>query len=154
MNNLLYSLIALFFIIILITILCFVIYKFSPINNIDSEMHEYNVLLKNNNVSLKNNNVSLPLTGNGNNMNWCPSGCVRGTCTKGKECVYDFQCQYCEDKKTKMFYVNFDQERNILPLLEEQKRLSEPQKDDLNMTIQDNNNYIKKLNIEIRKMNS
>ena len=140
MNNLLYSSIALFLIIILITILSFIIYKFSPINQIDSEMHEYN--------------VSLPLSGNGNNMNWCPSGCVRGMCKKGKECVYDFQCQYCEDKKTKMFYVNFDQERNILPVLQEEKRLSESQKDDLNMMISDNNQYIKKLNAQIRKMNS
>ena len=140
MNNLLYSLIALLLIIIFIALLCFVIYKFSPINYVDSEMHEYK--------------VSLPLSGNGNNMNWCPSGCVRGTCTKGKECVYDFQCQYCEDKKTKMFYVNFDQERNILPILEEEKRLSESQKDDLNMMISDNNEYIKKLNMQIRKINS
>ena len=140
MNNLLYSFIALFLIIILITILSFIIYKFSPINHIDSEMHEYE--------------VSLPLTGNGNNMNLCPSGCVRGTCVKGKKCTYDFQCQYCYDQKTKMFYANFDQARNILPVLQEEKRLSVLQKDDLNIMIDDNNKYIKKLNTQIRKINS
>lgn len=40
-------------------------------------------------------------------MNYCPDGCNRGICNKdSKKCKYDFQCQYCKDKTTNMFYVN------------------------------------------------
>ena len=141
--NILYSFLILLAIIVLIFLLCALIKKFSPFNKIDEEMHEYDILT--------------PLKDKGKYMNPCPVGCIRGTCDKKKNknnCKYDFQCQYCDDSKTQMFYVNFDEERHIVPLYQEEHKLSNNQTDDLNSTIKNNNEYIRKLNISIRKMNS
>ena len=68
-----------------------------------------------------------PIKGDGTNMNMCLDGCIRGTCKRtknptSKNCKYDYQCQYCQDKKTDMFYVDtdLDIEAEIKPIYEEE----------------------------------
>jgi hypothetical protein len=131
-------------ILILIGLILFIIYYYSPIIKIDNKIHQYDVH---------------NLTGTSNNMLSCPNGCVRGVCNNKKNnnklsCNYDFNCQYCIDKNTKNFYVNFSNERNIIPILEEEKNLNLSQKTLLNNYIQENNNYIKELNTEIKNYNN
>jgi hypothetical protein len=97
----------------------------------------------------------MPIKGDSSkDMNYCLDGCVRGACklssNNPKSCKYDFQCEYCQDKDTNMFYVDFNQEREILPLYEEQKNLNYSQDQLLNDQIEENNEYIKKLNKQIR----
>lgn len=102
--------------------------------------------------------VMMPLKGNAKNMNPCLPGCVRGTCNTSaglsNNCKYDFQCQYCQDKKSDMFYVNFDNEREILPIYEEEEKLNLSQTQLLNTKIDKNNKYIDLLNTKIMMMNS
>ena len=106
-------------------------------------MHEYTILT--------------PIKDRTPYMNNCLKGCVRGTCKKvnlPNSCKYDFQCQYCNDLKTDMFYVNYDNEREIIPVYEEEHKLTIKQKDKLNESIKNNNIYIKELNNKIKMMNS
>ena len=121
------------------------------------------------NTGMKSYSVLTPIKGNGENMNYCLPGCVRGECNKSNivyeeiesedslnKCKYDFQCQYCQDKKTNMFYVNFDKEREILPIYaeEEEHKLTYNQEIRLNNDINKNNKYINELNKKIKLMNS
>jgi len=100
-------------------------------------------------------NIKTPLQGDAKHMNLCPSGCYRGTCQKGTgNCKYDFQCEYCADKKTNNFYVEFDNDRQILPLYEEEKHMNNKQKSTLNNMIEENNKYINDLNKKINNMNN
>ncbi len=99
-------------------------------------------------------------SGNGKGMNMCPPGCLRGSCHKINNpikdaCKYNFQCQYCQDKTTNNFYVssNMDQEKEILPIYEEQQHLTISQKDLLNDAIKENNQYIIDINKKIMDMN-
>ena len=88
---------------------------------------------KNENKKKEVYNVLMPLQGNAQNMNICPKGCVRGNCNrKNGDCKYDFQCQYCSDAKTNNFYVDFNDERKIIPLYEEEDKLTINQKNKLN----------------------
>jgi hypothetical protein len=150
-NNYIYSGIIFIVIIIFILIMILLYSKFAHLENIEDEMLSYEVLT--------------PIKGNGKNMNYCLKGCVRGTCGRKNNknnknnsnnnlCKYDFQCQYCQDKKTNMFYVNFDDERNIVPLYEEESILNNNQKNLLNNSIIKNNIYINQLNNKIKIMNS
>lgn len=136
-------------IIILILVILFVVFfvelisKYMGINN---GMKEYSVLL--------------PIKDNGKNMNYCLNGCVRGMCNKSSDnskdnCKYDFQCQYCQDKNTNMFYVDFNNnyERDILPVYEEDEKLNKSQTELLNDSIQRNNKYIDELNNKIKMVN-
>jgi len=157
-NNTFFSIIILFIILALIFVLIYFVSK--NINNPDiNGMKEYKVL--------DTGDAKLPLKGNGKNMNNCLPGCIRGVCNKrkngsegrvggGNNCKYDFQCQYCQDVKTNMFYVNFDNEREIVPLYEEEKEHKLPlkQKDLLNDEIKKNNEYIHKLNDRIKHIES
>lgn len=99
--------------------------------------------------------IQTPLQGNAKNMNLCPSGCYRGFCQKGKgECKYDFQCEFCADKKTNTFYVEpGNNTRQILPLYEEENHMNNKQKSELNVMIEKNNNYINELNKRISMIN-
>ena len=121
------------------------------------------------NTGAKSYSVLSPIKGNGANMDYCPPKCVRGQCNTSKvvnkgiesedssnKCKYDFQCQYCQDKKTNMFYVNFDKEREILPIYaeEEEHKLTYNQELRLNNDIKTNNKYIGELNKKIKLMNS
>ena len=111
-----------------------------------------------NNHDIKSYKVLMPIKENSSkDMNYCLNGCVRGRCTnpsnKSNSCKYDFQCQYCQDKDTNMFYVEFNQEREIVPLYEEQKHLNHNEDNLLNNQIEENNEYIKKLNKQIREDN-
>jgi predicted transport protein len=132
-------------IIIIIVLLLFIIYYYSPIIKIDNKVHSYNIH---------------NLKGTSDHMLSCPNGCIRGVCNKNNSnnknntCNYDFNCQYCIDKNTKNFYVNFNKERNIIPVLEEEENLNLSQKTLLNNYIQENNNYIKELNTEIKNYNN
>lgn len=100
-------------------------------------------------------NVLMPLQGNAQNMNICPKGCVRGNCNRENGgCKYDFQCQYCSDAKTNNFYVEFNDERKIVPLYEEEDKLTINQKNKLNEEIERNNDYIELLNKKIMMMNN
>jgi len=146
MNNKNYIYSGVIFIVIVIFILIMVLLysKFAHLENIDDEMLSYQVLT--------------PIKSNAKNMNYCLDGCVRGACnkknSKKNSCNFDFQCQYCQDKKTNMFYVNFDDEKNIVPLYEEESLLNDDQKILLNKAIKKNNIYIDQLNSRIKIMNS
>ena len=110
---------------------------------------------KNENKKKEVYNVLMPLQGNAQNMNICPKGCVRGNCNrKNGDCKYDFQCQYCSDAKTNNFYVDFNDERKIIPLYEEEDKLTINQKNKLNEEIEKNNEYIELLNKKIMMMNN
>ena len=101
-----------------------------------------------------------PIKGDGTNMNMCLDGCIRGTCKRtknptSKNCKYDYQCQYCQDKKTDMFYVDtdLDIEAEIKPIYEEE-HMKKNKIDKLNKEIKKNNEYINVLNNKIHIMNS
>jgi hypothetical protein len=150
------TLIILFLIIILVLIFIGIYTKFS---NSSKDLLSYKVLM--------------PLNENASeDMNYCLKGCVRGRCdnyqniiseennmneenTSSKKldpdsyCKYDFQCEYCQDKITNMFYVNFNNDRKIIPIYEEQKKLNMSQDKLLNNLIEENNEYIHKLNKQI-----
>ena len=153
-NNKLYIFYIVLVFLILLGVLVFVIKKLNS-SLIDTGTKSYTVLT--------------PMKGNGNDLNYCPLGCVRGDCNESKvvnkgiesedssnKCKYDFQCQYCQDKKTNMFYVNFDKKREILPIYaeEEEHKLTNSQEIRLNNDIMKNNNYIDLLNKKIKLMNS
>ena len=98
-----------------------------------------------------------PIKADGEDMNYCLPGCIRGTCQKNNKnnyCKHDFQCQSCQDEKTNMFYATFDDERNIIPLYEEEHKLSNKQELLLNNSIRKNNIYIDNLNDKIKILNS
>jgi len=86
----------------------------------------------------------VPVKENGENMNPCPAGCVRGTCTKGQVCKHDAECQYCQDTKTHQFYITGDRKSQIEPVYEEQYSA-------LNRVILKNNEYIRKINRDIER---
>jgi hypothetical protein len=99
--------------------------------------------------------IMMPLQGDAKHMNLCPTGCSLGVCKKGSgQCKYDFQCEYCSDKNTNTFYVEFDNDREILPLYEEEKKMNNSQKNTLNDMIKTNNDYISELNKKIVMMNN
>jgi hypothetical protein len=144
MDNILFSILVIIIIIIIIVLIISLLSKYSNIDDIDDEMHSYN--------------VNTPAKANGKNMNYCLPGCVRGTCKENNNnnnCKYDFQCQYCQDKDTNMFYVNFDNERTIVPLYEEERddKLNNKQESELNESIKKNNIYINQLNHKIDMLN-
>jgi ABC-type sugar transport system permease subunit len=141
-NNLLITFLVLFGVIILIIIFIQIYYKFTNIDNSESKMKEYDVIMP-------------PIRGDAKNMNNCPKGCIRGACAKKNGgCNYDFQCQYCNDEKTNMFFVDMNDERKIIPLYEEEEKLNSNQKNRLNQDIAKNNQYIDILNKKIMMMNS
>ena len=113
LNNILFSILIIIIIIIIIILIILLLSKFSNIDTVDSESHSYY--------------IHPPVHADGKNMNYCLPGCIRGTCQQNTNqqngCKYDFQCQYCQDKDTNMFYVNFDDERSIVPLYEEEHKL-------------------------------
>ena len=141
-NNILFTCIIF---IIIILVLFVIIYLFN-IYNIE----------KNKKKGILEYNVLLPIKDNASNMNLCLPGCVRGACKQSNtnnNCKYDFQCQYCKDDKTNMFYVNFDKEREIVPVYEE-KSLNNKETQLLNNSIKENNTYINSLNKKIHLFNS
>jgi len=94
------------------------------------------------------------------NLDLCKRGCVRGVCKNNKNnsnlkgfCKYDFQCNYCKDRKTNQFYVDLTNYEEVLPDYNIQEELSKNQSEDLNNEINDNNDYIDELNNKIRKYN-
>jgi hypothetical protein len=109
-------------------------------------------------AELKKYSIKMPVKGNGKNMNNCPIGCVRGACKHHNNklshmCTFDYQCQYCNDRKTNMFYVSGDYEydKEINPKYAEHQKPTEL--DNLNNSIKNNNIYINELNTSIKKMN-
>lgn len=141
-SNYFYALLLFIGLIILILIFIKIYYTFNVVGVVDdSEIKSYNILT--------------PIHGDGKNMNLCPKGCIRGACNKKMGgCNYDFQCQYCNDKKTNMFFVDMNDERQIIPLYEEEEKLNSNQKNKLNESISKNNEYIEILNKKIMMMNS
>lgn len=135
-------------IIIIIFVILFVILFIAMfaklVSEVNNGMQQYQVL-------------NLPLKDKSQDMNYCLPGCVRGSCNPNNSknsCKYGFQCQYCQDRKTNMFYVDFNDEREIVPLYEEENKLNYKQKNRLNQSIEKNNEYIKLLNDKIKIMNS
>ena len=127
----------------MISILIFI--KLNKNTSINEEgIHEYN--------------VETPIKASGKNMNYCKPGCVRGVCNRKdltkNHCIHDFDCNYCQDKDTNMFYVNFNNDRYIIPLYEEEHKLNKNQVSQLNKDIKINNNYIHQLNNKIKLINS
>jgi len=140
-NNILYNLLIFIGIIVIIVIIVQIYFKFTNNNYSESKMKEYN--------------IQLPIKDDAKNMNNCPRGCIRGACNKKVGgCSYDFQCQYCRDDKTNMFFVDMNDERPIQALLEEEEKLNIAQKNRLNEEIEKNNQYIELLNKKIVMMNS
>ena len=140
-NNMLYNLLVFIGIILIIIILVQSYFKFTNPRDSESKMKEYD--------------IHLPIEGDAKNMNNCPQGCIRGACNKKiGGCNYDFQCQYCRDDKTNMFFVDMNDERRIQALLEEEEKLNSTQKNRLNEDIEKNNKYIEILNKKIMMMNS
>ena len=143
-NNAIFSVLVVIIIIVIIISIMLLLSKFSSDNN-------------DNNDEMLSYYVQTPIKDDGENMNYCLEGCIRGTCKKSNlknSCKNDFQCQYCQDKKTNMFYVNFDNEREIVPLYEEDNKLNEEEKLLLNESIKKNNIYIDQLNHRIEILNS
>ncbi len=113
-------------------------------------------------AELKKYTITMPVKGNGQNMNNCPRGCVRGACKHKNNnnnklshmCTFDYQCQYCNDRKTNMFYVSgdYENEKEIVPKYAEHQQPTEL--DNLNNSIKNNNVYINELNSAIKKMNN
>jgi hypothetical protein len=142
-NNTVFSILIVIIIIVIIIFMMLFLSKFSYNDNDYNEMLSYY--------------VQTPIKDDGENMNYCLEGCIRGTCKKSNSnnsCKNDFQCQYCQDKKTNMFYVNFDNEREIVPLYEEEDKLGDEEKLLLNESIKKNNIYIDQLNHRIEILNS
>lgn len=91
-----------------------------------------------------------------NYLEKCPLGCIRGVCKRmngNQGCKYDYQCSYCTDRKTGRFFVDFGKRDEILPVYEEQKKISPKQSSALNREIEHNNEYIHELNEEIEHRN-
>ena len=101
-------------------------------------------------------NIEMPIKDDGKGMNLCLPGCVRGVCnTKSSSknsCKYDFQCSRCQDPSTNMFYVNFNNEKDIVPIYEEEA-LTYTETTLLNKAIHKNNEYINQLNNRIELIN-
>jgi len=122
--------------IIIVIILCYFGY-YVMTKIVDKESGEYTIIL--------------PHNGPANNMNDCLKGCQRGRClnksdkSEEKHCKFDFQCQYCRDKDTNMFYTNgnYDNESNIVPEYEDAEQ---NEIESLNKMIKKNNLYIKDMN--------
>ena len=122
--------------IIIVIILCYFGY-YVMTKIVDKESGEYTIIL--------------PHNGPANNMNDCLRGCQRGGCLNKsdksgeKHCKFDFQCQYCRDKDTNMFYTNgnYDNESNIVPEYEDAEQ---NEIESLNKMIKKNNLYIKDMN--------
>ena len=131
----------------------------------------YTILDKKNNKNATEYKFVLPFSGNGENMNNCPKGCVRGRCETHNSnkpenhdnkhnkhnkhnlhCKYDFDCQYCRNPDTNMFYVdgNYNNEKIIIPHYDD-KNYNQSQ---LNREIIADNKYIHELNEEIIKHNN
>lgn len=102
-------------------------------------------------------NVLTPLVDDGKNMKYCLNGCVRGMCNKNIDnkggCKYNFQCSYCQDKPTHMFYARFNKEKKVVPIYDRSKELNNKQKKKLNERIDENNSYVKLLNKKINTLN-
>lgn len=122
--------------IIIVIVLCYFGY-YVMTKIVDKESGEYTIIL--------------PHNGPANNMNDCLRGCQRGVCldksrkSGEKHCKFDFQCQYCRDKDTNMFYTNgnYDNESNIVPEYEDAEQ---NEIESLNKMIKKNNLYIKDMN--------
>ena len=116
------------------------------------------ILLTNVNVEEKKYDIILPYMKSAKDAISCPTGCIRGRCTNTNstlnknKCKYDFQCNYCQAKDTSMMYVDFNNNRTLQPIYEEEG-LSPFQKRTLNDEIDDNNKYIKELNKTIMTVN-
>ncbi len=137
---------------IIIILICIILYILFDL--IKEKLREYE--------KIKEYEIKMPKKGDGKNFLYCPKGCDRGVCKDKKQgenrvkdhCQFDFQCQYCEDRNTHMFYVggNFENERDILPTYTQPKiQLSDYEK--LNKRIDENNQYIQQLNKNIKKEN-
>jgi len=99
-----------------------------------------------------------------NDLDLCKFGCERGVCklkNKNKNhsknhphlCKYDFQCNYCKDRKTNNFYVDLTNYEEVLPDYDLQDELSKTQSESLNDEIKQNNEYIDDLNDKIQEYN-
>ncbi len=136
--------------IILLIILSFILYMF--FNLIQKTLNESNLIMK-------VYDIQLPKQGDGKNFLLCPNGCDRGICTNKQDskdnCLFNFQCQYCEDQKTGQFYVsgNYQNELKILPTYN-QKEIRTDDFDLLNQDIKKNNEYIRQLNEKIKEQNT
>jgi glutaredoxin len=130
------TILVIIILIIIVMVLCYFGY-YVMTKIVDKESGEYTIIL--------------PHNGPANNMNDCLRGCQRGGCLNKsdksgeKHCKFDFQCQYCRDKDTNMFYTNgnYDNESNIVPEYEDAEQ---NEIESLNKMIKKNNLYIKDMN--------
>lgn len=131
-------------IIILLYLMYYVTIYTNIFNNTDTKTREYRIT--------KGNLAS-------KDLDLCKRGCVRGVCktknSKSKDlCKYDFQCNYCKDRKMNNFYVDLTNYEEVLPDYDVQEELSKSQINDLNYEISENNEYIDELNKKIQEYNT
>lgn len=136
-----------FIIVLIIILILFIIYYLTNYTNlfgkVENETREYQLI--------KGNSASPDL-------DLCKKGCYRGVCRTKKSksnelCKYDFQCNYCKDRKSNSFYVDLTNYEEVLPDYDVQDELSPKQQSDLNYEISENNEYIEDLNEKIREYN-
>lgn len=138
----------LFVIVLILCALIFIMYYLSKYTNIfqtkDTEVRTYEYS--------KGNQAS-------KDLNLCKLGCYRGRCKNknhknNKFCKYDFQCNYCRDRKMNNFYVDLTNYEEVQPAYDTQEELSSKQQSHLNYEISENNEYIDELNDKIREYNT
>lgn len=103
----------------------------------------------------KEYNFTYPKSFIAENIDQCPAGCIRGVCNvndKVGNCLNDYQCSYCADEETNMFYVDFENRGEILH--EYNKSTDNNKTKTLNEKIKENNEYIYDLNNHIKDINS
>lgn len=141
------TLILIFTLIIFIIIFTFISYKIIN-NNINDK---YKQLPFNSYYTKKSKNIKK-----------CPHGCVRGRCDYNKYCkdhfppypkccAFDFQCNYCKDVDTGMYYIQPGYDDNIE--YKYNKKMNQDQTDLFNDQIRENNKYIRRINKKINKIN-
>lgn len=143
-NKILNLLVIVFIVILLLFIVYFVVTYTNNINKIEEETRVYKIT---------KGNLASP------DLDLCKKGCVRGVCKTKKSnsndlCKYDFQCNYCKDRRLNNFYVDLTNYEEVLPSYDVQEELSKKQTSDLNYEISENNEYIEDLNKKIRKYNN
>ena len=68
-------------------------------------------------------------------------------------CQFNFECNYCKDRKYNNFYVDLSNYEEVLPDYYNQKKISKNQYINLNQKIKQNNKQINELNEKIQEYN-
>ena len=122
----------------------------------------YNIIDNNTNNKYKNLPFHSYYSGKSKHMKKCPNGCIRGRCDYNKYCrdhfppypkccAFDFQCNYCKDVDTGLYYIQPGYDDNIENKYN--KQMNESQTEIMNRDIKNNNQYINRINRKIKNIN-